>query len=129
MNHHVCSGILKYDLELKYGKTSGKAWTSGVISVMRESNNSIHDDWRFVAFENVAATMARYCVKGGKIIIEDEPQRETYTDKNGVSVKDVKLVVKRWEFADDKRKHSESTEDAPPPDDNDFDMGDPGMPF
>lgn len=64
--------------------------------------------FRLKAFNKVAENMAKYIKKGTKIIVECQPQQESWATKDGKKMSREVHYVLTWEFAESKNAQSSS---------------------
>lgn len=81
-------GNLTRDPELKFSK-SGTAWTKGSVAVnfMKKDKTKETSFYDFKVFGEEAQNYADLCNKGDRVVIQGELKQETYTNSEGVEVK------------------------------------------
>lgn len=119
MNHFDTTGKIAFDVELKTGR-SGVQYLRNALD---EPDDKFPDKklrHQFVAFGEAAVDMAEKLRRGSNVTLYGKIRDNEYDAKDGTHVKGYQVIVDSF-----KRN---GVEDAPPDDDN-FDMGDPGVPF
>ena len=113
MNKVTLSGNLTRDPEVRYTQ-GGKAYARGSIAVNHaRSKNSSTDFYNFVAWDKTAEFLAKYFKKGARILIEGRLQTSKYTNKDGVEVTSVDIVIENAEFAGGKKDKPVDDDDTP----------------
>ena len=113
------TGTIVYDVELKTGK-SGVQYLRNAIDEPDERFPNKTTRYYFTAFRKDATDMAENLRKGSHVTLYGKIRDNEYDAKDGTHVKGYQLIADRFE-------HS-GVED-PPPDDDDFEMGDADLPF
>lgn len=128
MNHWTGSGRLTKEPELRYTQ-SGKAVTQFTLAVDRKraaGGKSETDFISCVAWERLAETIAEYCAKGQKIMVEGRVQVRSYEAKDKTRRYVTEIVLTGMEFCESKRAQEEKAtagaqEEQPPSQHNLFD--------
>lgn len=121
MNHWTGSGRLTKEPELRYTQ-SGKAVTQFTLAVDRKRAAGGKPETDFiscVAWERLAETIAEYCAKGQKIMVEGRVQVRSYEAKDKTRRYVTEIVLTGMEFCESKRTQEEKTtvgaqEEQPP---------------
>lgn len=66
--------------------------------------------FNIVSFGNQAESIGKYATKGTKLAIRCEAQQNNYTDKDGITHRDINFVLREWEFCQSKK-----TQEQEPP--------------
>lgn len=108
-NKAVLLGGLTKDPELKYtqGGTAYMRFTLACGYSVKDKDGQWVEKADYVpctAWDNVAATIAKYCVKGSQLFAEGKVFTNTYKDKGGNNVWDTSVRVDNIRFAGGRRK-------------------------
>lgn len=110
MNKIFLSGNLTREPDFRY-TPSGKAYARFGIAVNRPySQDKAVDFFNVTAWDKSAELIGKFAKKGSRLLIDGRLQTSKYTNKDGVEVQSVEVVVENFEFAGSKK-------DAPPKDD------------
>lgn len=114
MNHWTGSGRLAKDPELRYTQ-SGKAVTQFTLAVDRKraaSGNAETDFLPCIAWEKLAETIAEYCHKGEKLMVEGRVQVRSYEAKDKTRRYVTEIIVTGMEFCESRKSQEERAERA-----------------
>ena len=109
MNHWTGSGRLTKEPELRY-TASGKAVLQVTLAVDRRptaDGKKATDFLPCVAWEGLARTIAEYCGKGSKIMVEGRVQVRSYEGKDKQLHYVTEIVLTGMEFCDKKNAPAE----------------------
>lgn len=111
MNRVMLSGRLTDNPDINIRNSSNGKLTVAtfILAVPRTSKPSEANFIHCVSFGNTAEIIEKYVTQGMKIIVDDgEWRTDEYTDRNGNKVYTNQCVVKHFEFAESKQRHSNS---------------------
>ena len=114
MNHWTGSGRLAKDLELRYTQ-SGKAVTQFTLAVDRKRaapGKAEADFLPCIAWEKLAETIAEYCHKGEKLMVEGRVQVRSYEAKDKTRRYVTEIIVTGMEFCESRKSQEERAERA-----------------
>ena len=101
MNKTIIIGNLTRDLELNE-TSSGVAFSNFTVAVNGETNDTDGNRptyfYSCTAWRGRAESIAKYCKKGSKVLVEGEMQSRKYTDKDGNDRTAWNLVANKVEF-------------------------------
>ncbi|MDR1801793.1 MAG: single-stranded DNA-binding protein [Lachnospiraceae bacterium] len=113
MNKVILMGRLTRDPEVRYGSGENQlAIANYSIAVDRRFRRDSEDSTDFfncVAFGKAAEHAEKYYHKGIKIVICGRLQSRSYTNKDGIKVNVVEIVVEEQEFAESKSASEKSS--------------------
>lgn len=112
MNKIILMGRLTKDPEIS-SSTSGTSFGRFDIAVDRKFKKEGEPDADFfgcVAFGKQADFCGNYLHKGTKVLLSGRLQNDHYTNKDGVKVYSVKIMVEEIEFAESKGQSNQSTQ-------------------
>ena len=111
MNKVILCGRLTRDTELRYSNNGGTAIARYTLAVDRRFKQDGGQDADFlpcVAFGKAAEFAGKYFFKGTKILVSGRLETGSYTNKDGVKVYTITVVIEEQEFAESKSSgHSE----------------------
>lgn len=67
--------------------------------------------FNIVSFGSQAESIGKYATKGTKLAIRCEAQQNNYTDKDGITHRDINFVLRDWEFCQSKKQ--DNAQEAP----------------
>ena len=113
MNHWTGSGRLAKDPELRYTQ-SGKAVTQFTLAVDRKraASKAETDFLPCIAWERLAETIAEYCHKGEKLMVEGRVQVRSYEAKDKTRRYVTEIIVTGMEFCESRKSQEERAERA-----------------
>ena len=101
MNKTIITGNLTKDPELNE-TTSGVAFSNFTVAVNGETSDTDGNRPTYffscTAWRGRAESIAKYCKKGSKVLVEGEMQSRKYTDKDGNERTAWNLVANKVEF-------------------------------
>lgn len=128
MNKVIMTGNLVRDTEPNNKDNLFVA--KNAIAVKRpRSKNDETDFFNIVAFGKTGEFLNQWFHKGSRAIIEGRIQNNNYTDKDGVKHYSTEIVVDNIEFADSKKKDSDTGISEPPETDTYAAQDDVDVPF
>ena len=111
MNKVILSGNMTRDVEVRYTQ-GGKAYARFGIAVNRPySKDKAVDFFNVTAWDKTAEFLSKYCKKGSRLLIDGRLQTSKYTNKDGVEVQSVEVIVENFEFAGNPKKDTGSQPD------------------
>ena len=87
----------------------GKAYTTFCIAVDRRTKDKESDFFNCTMFGNSGVALAEYAQKGRLLAVSGKVQIDKYTNKDGVKMQAIKVVVDNWSLLDSRKE-----QDAPP---------------
>lgn len=115
MNKVILIGNLTKDPELKETQ-SGISVCRFSIAVNRKFQNADGeretDFFNITAWRGTAETIARYCKKGNKLLVEGSIQLRKYEDEEGISRTSIDIIASEVEFLTPKSRQDD--EEEPP---------------
>ena len=105
MNKVILMGRLTKDPEVNYtngGKTIGK-FSIAVDRRFKSEGQPEADFFNCTTFGKQAEFVEKYLKKGTKILLGGQVQNNNYTNKDGVAVYSVQIIVDEIEFAESKK--------------------------
>jgi hypothetical protein len=114
MNHWTGSGRLTKEPELRYTQ-SGKAVTQFTLAVDRKraaTGKAETDFLPCIAWEKLAETIAEYCTKGVKLMVEGRVQVRSYEAKDKTRRYVTEIIVTGMEFCESRKSQEERAERA-----------------
>ena len=112
MNKVYLTGNLTRDPEVRYTQ-GGKAYARLGIAVNRPySKDKAVDFFNLVAWDKTAELIGKFAKKGSRRIVDGRLQTSKYTNKDGVEVTSVEVVVENFEFTGGK-KDKPADDDTP----------------
>jgi len=121
MNKWFGQGNITKDPELRYTATSNLPVCSFTLALNER------DKTEFIKVEcwkKLAENVNKYCSKGSKVLVEGKIASEEYTNKEGVKIRNWKIVAFGVEFLDTKKQ--EKQEELPK---GNFDNVEDSLPF
>lgn len=117
MNKAIMMGRLARDTEIRYS-TGANATAIANFSIavdrrFKRENEPDADFFNCTAFGKQAEFCEKYLTKGTKVVVVGRVQNDTYTNKEGQKVYNVRIMVEEIEFAESK-KSGESAGGARP---------------
>lgn len=98
MNKCIFTGRLTQDPELNI-TTNGNAILNFALAVdIGYGDNKVPSFLDMTAFKKTAETIANYCHKGSKILVNTTCVQDRYTNKAGKKVSSIKFIVNDFEF-------------------------------
>lgn len=91
----------------------GKAYTSFCIAVDRKTKDKESDFFNCTMFGNSGVALAEYAQKGRLIAVSGKVQIDKYTNKDGVKMQAIKVIVDNWSLLDS-RKEQDAQPSTPP---------------
>ena len=116
MNHWTGSGRITKDPELRY-TPNGKAVTQFTLAVDRKHTVGGKAETDFlpcVAWERLAETIAEYCRKGSKLMVEGRVQVRSYEAKDKTRRYVTEIILTGMEFCERKKAQEEPQETHEP---------------
>jgi len=107
MNKFIFTGNLAQDPSMKYSQ-AGKAYTKFTVAVKRTFGRDKTDFFNCTAFGKQAESIAQYCAKGSKVLVEGQVNIDKKEDKYYTNI-----IADRVEFLSTKGKGSDSTQTKP----------------
>ena len=107
MNKFIFTGNLAQDPSMKYSQ-AGKAYTKFTVAVKRTFGRDKTDFFNCTAFGKQAESIAQYCAKGSKVLVEGQVNIDKKDDKYYTNI-----IADRVEFLSTKGKGSESQQTKP----------------
>ena len=104
MNSVILMGRLTKDPEIS-SSTSGTTFARYSIAVDRKykkDGEPTADFFSCVSFGKQADFVSQYLKKGTKIVVSGSLQNNTYTNKDGQKIYDIRVIVNDVEFAESK---------------------------
>lgn len=119
MNKIFLSGNLTRDPEIRYTQ-AGKPYARMGIAVNRlYSKEKVTDFFNLTAWDKTAEFCGRYLHKGSRVLVEGRLQTSKYTNKDGVEVTSVDIVIENAEFAGGKKSADKDFPGSQPVDEDD----------
>lgn len=87
----------------------GKAYTTFCIAVDRRTKDKESDFFNCTMFGNSGVALAEYAQKGRLLAVSGKVQIDKYTNKDGVKMQAIKVVVDNWSLLDSRKE-----QDTPP---------------
>lgn len=113
MNKVILIGNLTKDPELKKTQ-SGISVCKFSIAVNRKFQNADGeretDFFNITAWKGTAETIAKYCKKGNKLLVEGSIQLRKYEDEEGVSRTSIDITANEVEFLTSKSRQDDDEE-------------------
>lgn len=113
MNKVILIGNLTKDPELKETQ-SGISVCKFSIAVNRKFQNADGeretDFFNITAWKGTAETIAKYCKKGNKLLVEGSIQLRKYEDEEGVSRTSIDITANEVEFLTSKSRQDDDEE-------------------
>jgi len=88
--------------------TLGKSYTSFCIAVDRRTKDKEADFFNCTLFGNSGVALNEYAQKGRLIAISGKIQIDKYTNKDGVKMQSIKVIVDNWSLLDSRKEQSEA---------------------
>ena len=104
MNKVLITGRLTADVNVKYSRQK-MAMTNFCLAVdggKAKSGEQLTEFINIVAFDKLAEFVANYFEKGKRYLVDGYLHREDYTNKEGITYPNYKVIAQRLEFADGK---------------------------
>ena len=99
INYTFHTGRITKDLELKY-TNSNKSCCNFNLAVAKDKDTT--EFFSFVAWNNTAENLCKYCKKGDLIEIVGKLTTEKFTDSQGVKREIYKIIVREVQFLNTK---------------------------
>ena len=117
MNKVILIGRLTRDPEIRYS-TGANATAIGSFSIavdrrFKRDGEPDADFFNCTAFGKQAEFVERYLKKGIKLVVVGRVQNDTYTNKEGQKVYNVRIMVDELEFAESKAASGEGGNNRP----------------
>ena len=113
MNTVILMGRLTKDPEIS-SSTSGTSIARYSIAVDRKykkDGEPTADFFSCVSFGKQADFVSQYLKKGTKIVVSGSLQNNTYTNKDGQKIYDIRVIVNDVEFAESKAQNEHQTKE------------------
>ena len=110
MNQVNLVGNVTRDFELKESAQQNKYALFTLAVNERYKQEDRPNFIEIVAFGHQAEILAEYGHKGKKLAISGRLSNDQYTDKEGVKVSKVKVILENFEFASSPKKASQQTQ-------------------
>ena len=104
MNKFIFTGNLAQDPSMKYSQ-AGKAYTKFTVAVKRTFDRDKTDFFNCTAFGKQAESIAQYCAKGSKVLVEGQVNIDKKEDKYYTNI-----IADRVEFLSTKGKENTQTQ-------------------
>lgn len=99
INKVIIEGRLAYDPELKhYGAKNTSNVTNTLCCSWYQNAKNQSTFIKVVFWGRVAENIANYCSKGSKVVCIGRLVNNKYTNKNGVEVNEIQLIVEETSF-------------------------------
>lgn len=99
INKVIIEGRLAYDPELKhYGTKNTSNVTNTLCCSWYQSAKNQSTFIKVVFWGRVAENIANYCSKGSRVVCIGRLVNNKYTNKNGVEVNEIQLIVEETSF-------------------------------
>ena len=99
INKVIIEGRLAYDPELKhYGAKNTSNVTNTLCCSWYQSAKNQSTFIKVVFWGRVAENIANYCSKGSRVVCIGRLVNNKYTNKNGVEVNEIQLIVEETSF-------------------------------
>lgn len=111
MNKIILIGRLTRDPEMRYSASNDTAIARYTLAVNRPFKREGEPEADFlpcVAFNKTAEFAEKYLTKGMRVCVEGRIQTGSYTNRDGVKVYTVDVVVERQEFLEKRAGNSQS---------------------
>jgi single-strand DNA-binding protein len=109
MNKVILIGNITKDLELKKTPSNKSVVEFSVALNEGYGEKKTTEYINVVAWEKTAETLANYCGRGSKIMVEGKIKTDTY-EKNGAKVYKTYVLANNIEFLNSRDTHSESVD-------------------
>lgn len=109
MNKVILIGNITKDLELRRTPSNKSVVEFSVALNEGYGEKKTTEYINVVAWEKTAETLANYCGKGSKIMVEGRIKTDTY-EKNGAKVYKTYVLANNIEFLNSRDTHSESVD-------------------
>lgn len=106
MNKVIVMGRATKDPDIT-SSTSGSTFARMSIAVDRRFKRDGEPEADFfncTAFSKTAEFIEKYIKKGTKVVISGRLENNDYTNKDGVKVKDIRIIIEEIEFAESKKE-------------------------
>lgn len=118
MNKIIIVGNLTKDVELAQ-TAKGTAYCNFSVAVKRAmtdtQGNRLTDFFNCTAWKQKAETIAKYCKKGNKVLVEGEMNSNTFTNKDGLKQTNWNIVVLNIEFLGNKQDDNVESQSSSEP--------------
>lgn len=109
INRVIIEGRLAYDPELKhYGAKNTSNVTTTLCCSWYQNAKNQSTFIKAVFWGRIAENLANYCSKGSKVVCIGRLVNNKYTNKNGVEVNEIQLVVDETSF--EPRKNNDNVQ-------------------
>jgi single-strand DNA-binding protein len=82
----------------------GKPYTTFCIAVDRKTKDKESDFFNCTMFGNSGVALAEYSQKGRLLAVSGKVQIDKYTNKDGVKMQAVKVIVDNWSLLDSRKE-------------------------
>lgn len=115
MNKIIIVGNLTKDVELAQ-TAKGTAYCNFSVAVKRAmtdtQGNKLTDFFNCTAWKQKAETIAKYCKKGNRVLVEGEMNSNTFTNKDGLKQTNWNIVVLNIEFLGGKQDDNSENQES-----------------
>ena len=98
------------DIELRYTQSQMAVAQVSLAVDTGYGDKKRSNFFNLTAFNKNAESMSKYVTKGTKIIVECQPQVESYTNREGTKITRDVHIVQNWEFAESKSAQQAQTQ-------------------
>jgi single-strand DNA-binding protein len=93
----------------------GKTYTSFCIAVDRRTKDKEADFFNCTLFGNSGVALNEYAQKGRMLAVSGKVQIDKYTNKDGVKMQAVKVIVDNWSLLDSRKEQDTQSNAIPNP--------------
>lgn len=86
----------------------GKSYTSFCIAVDRKTKDKEADFFNCTLFGNSGVALNEYAQKGRLLAVSGKVQIDKYTNKDGVKMQAIKIIVDNWSLLDSRKETTET---------------------
>jgi single-strand DNA-binding protein len=86
----------------------GKSYTSFCIAVDRKTKDKEADFFNCTLFGNSGVALNEYAQKGRLLAVSGKVQIDKYTNKDGVKMQAIKVIVDNWSLLDSRKETTET---------------------
>jgi single-strand DNA-binding protein len=88
----------------------GKSYTSFCIAVDRKTKDKEADFFNCTLFGNSGVALNEYAQKGRLLAVSGKVQIDKYTNKDGVKMQAIKVIVDNWSLLDSRKEQNDTTQ-------------------
>lgn len=100
----VLIGRLTKDVELRNTSTGKSVASFSIANNRKYNDNEEVSYFNCIAWGKLGETIAKYCSKGNRILVNGRLQQRTWEDKNGNKRYEIEIIAENVQFLESKKQ-------------------------